>query len=156
MYLIVKDSDFAQMHTMNTILHYTIGTVYTIDTPRVGTIFTIDTPRAGTVYTSDTPSIGTVYTSDTPSVGTVYTSDTPSVGTVYTVDTPSIGTGYTIDTPSINDSQMRHRVSVSPRNSLVSQGGCTIFTRGYTIETQVFEVQKVDTINQLGDLFIYL
>ena len=128
MYLIVNDSDFAQMHTMNTILHNTIGTVYTIDTPRVGTVFTIDTPR----------------------VGTVYTSDTPSVGTVYTVDTPSIGTGYTIDTPSINDSQMRHRVSVS-------QGGCTIFTRGYTIETQVFEVQKVDTINQLGeDLFIYL
>ena len=139
MYLIVNDSDFAQMHTMNTILHNTIGTVYTIDTPRVGTVFTIDTPR-----------VGTVYTSDTPSVGTVYTSDTPSVGTVYTVDTPSIGTGYTIDTPSINDSQMRHRVSVS-------QGGCTIFTRGYTIETQVFEVQKVDTINQLGeDLFIYL
>ena len=128
MYLIVNDSDFAQMHTMNTILHNTIGTVYTIDTPRVGTVFTIDTPR----------------------VGIVYTCDTPSVGTVYTVDTPSIGTGYTIDTPSINDSQMRHRVSVS-------QGGCTIFTRGYTIETQVFEVQKVDTINQLGeDLFIYL
>ena len=128
MYLIVNDSDFAQMHTMNTILHNTIGTVYTIDTPRVGTVFTIDTPR----------------------VGIVYTCDTPSVGTVYTVDTPSIGTGYTIDTPSINDSQMRHRVSVS-------QGGCTIFTRGYTIETQVFEFQKVDTINQLGeDLFIYL
>ena len=127
MYLIVNDSDFAQMHTMNTILHNTIGTVYTIDTPRVGTVFTIDTPR----------------------VGTVYTSDTPSVGTVYTVDTPSIGTGYTIDTPSINDSQMRHRVSVS-------QGGCTIFTRGYTIETQVFEVQKVDTINQLLRRFIYL
>ena len=76
-------------------------------------------------------------------IGTVYTSDTPSVGTVYTVDTPSIGTGYTIDTPSINDSQMRHRVSVS------QGGGCTNFTRGYTIETQVFEVQKVDTINQL-------
>ena len=98
----------------------TVCTVYTIDTPRVGTVFTIDTPR----------------------VGTVYTSDTPSVGTVYTVDTPSISTGYTIDTPSINDSQMRHRVSAS------QGGGCTNFTRGYTIETQVFEVQKVDTINQ--------
>ena len=68
MYLIVNDSDFAQMHTMNTILHNTIGTVYTIDTPRVGTVFTIDTPRVGTVYTSDTPSVGTVYTVDTPSI----------------------------------------------------------------------------------------